>query len=409
MTTRDDEGPLRGVRVADFTWVGAGPFLTKPLADHGAEVIKVESRTRTDVIRSMAPFAGGVPGVNRSGYFANRNSSKRSICLDLRHPVGRELALRLIAASDIVANNFTPGTMERLGLGYRAACAVRPDVIYLDMPMQGVSGPHRDFRGYGLSIAAAGGLLGLSGYPDRAPVGTGTNYPDHVPNPLHGAIAVLAALRQRRRTGRGQYIELAQLESTVNSIGPAILAAGAGLDVRRAGNADEVAAPHGVYRCAGEDRWCAIAVVTDEQWRGLVRVLGYPDWARSPELCTGDGRRAAGALLDKALGEAVRDRDAGELADALAAAGVPASAVNDAADLLHRDPQLAARKHWVTLRHAEMGESVYDGIPYRLSATPGRLRSPAPLLGAHTRAVCTELLGLTGAEYDRLREQGVIG
>jgi benzylsuccinate CoA-transferase BbsF subunit len=407
MTAHD--GPLHEVRVADFTWVGAGPFMTKPLADHGAEVIKVESRTRTDVIRSMAPFAGGVPGVNRSGYFANRNSSKKSICLDLRHPVGRELALRLIAASDVVANNFTPGTMDRLGLGYQAASGVRPDVIYLDMPMQGMTGPHRDFRGYGLSIAAAGGLLGLSGYADRPPVGTGTNYPDHVPNPLHATIAVLAALRQRRRTGRGQYIELAQLESTINAIGPAILASAAGQDVRRAGNADDVAAPHGVYQCAGDDRWCAIAVTTEAQWRGLADVLGRPDWATDPRLATADGRRALRGPLDAALGDAVAAWDAEKLADALTGAGVPAAPVNDAAALLHRDPQLSARRHWVTLHHPEMGDCVYDGIPYRLSATPGRLRSPAPLLGADTRAVCTELLGLTGTDYDRLREQGVIG
>ena len=219
---------MTGIRVADFSWVGAGPFLTKPLADHGADVVKVESRTRVDPIRSMAPFRDGVKGADRSGYFANRNSSKRSICLDLKHPRGRELALRLIEVSDVVVNNFSPGTMDRLGLGYDASRAVRPDVIYLEMPMLGTEGPHRDCRGYGLTIAAAGGLLGLTGYEDAPPVGTGTNYPDHVPNPLHGAIAVLAALRKRRMTGQGEYIELAQLESTINAIGPAIVAAAGG-------------------------------------------------------------------------------------------------------------------------------------------------------------------------------------
>lgn len=400
--------PLRGVRVTDFTWVGAGPFTTKPLADHGAEVIKVESRTRTDVIRRMAPFRDGVPGVNRSGYFANRNTSKKSICLDLRHPVGRELALRLIGASDIVANNFRPGTMDRLGLGYAAARAVRPDVIYLDMPMQGVVGPHAGFRGYGLSIGAVGGLLGLSGYPDRPPVGTGTNYPDHVPNPLHAAIALLAALRHRRRTGRGCHIELAQLESTVNAIGPAIVAAAAGVEVRRAGNTDEHAVPHGVYPCSGEDRWCAIAVTTDAQWAALVGVLGEPEWATRDELRTAEGRCAAGTALDKSLEQSTVEWRAEELADALCARGVPAAPVQHADDLLC-DPQLTARGHWVRLQHPEMGKSVYDGIPYRLSANPGQLRSPAPLLGADTRSVCCDLLGVTSAEYTDLCEQGVIG
>ncbi|WP_191248027.1 CaiB/BaiF CoA transferase family protein [Amycolatopsis deserti] len=398
-------GPLAGIRIADFTWVGAGPFLTKPLADHGAEVIKVESRTRTDVIRDMPPFADGVRGINRSGYFANRNSSKKSICLDLKARDGHRLALRLIAVSDVVVSNFTPGTMDRLGLGYRAACAVRPDVIYLEMPMQGASGPHRDFRGYGLSIAAAGGLFGLSGYPDRPPVGTGTNYPDHVPNPLHGAIAVLAALRHRRRTGRGQYIELAQLESTVNLIGPAVVAAAAGEDVTRRGNADDWAAPHGVYPCAGEDRWCAIAVQDDEQWSALVTVLGLPS---EPGFATAAQRRRAPGL-DEWISAATRGWDRDKLADALADAGVPAAGVNDARDLIETDPQLRARGHWVRLRHPEMGDCLYDGLPYRLSRTPGRPRSAAPLLGADTREVCTRLLGVADTEYDQLERTGVIG
>ena len=399
--------PLDGVRIADFSWVGAGPFLTKPLADHGAEVIKIESRVRTDVIRSMPPFRDGVPGPDRSGYFADRNSSKRSICLDLRDPAARELALRLIAVSDVVVNNFTPGTMDRLGLGYGAARAVRPDVVYLEMPMQGGSGPHRDFRGYGLSIAAAGGLFGLSGYPDLPPVGTGTNYPDHVPNPLHGAIAVLAALLRRRRTGLGCYIELAQLESTANVIGPALVAAAAGHEIERAGNDDPVAAPHGVYPCAGQDRWCAVSVTGDEQWRALVRVLGSPEWAA--DFATPDARRAGRDRLDSLIGSATRDWKGPDLADALTVAGVPAAPVQDAADLLERDPQLAARGHFVRLQHPVMGESVYSGIPYRLSRTPGRLRSPAPLLGADTHDVCTRLLGLDEAGYRRLSETGAIG
>jgi benzylsuccinate CoA-transferase BbsF subunit len=399
--------PLDGLRIADFSWVGAGPFLTKPLADHGAEVIKIESRVRTDVIRSMPPFRDGVPGVDRSGYFADRNSSKRSICLDLRDQAARDLALRLIAVSDVVVNNFTPGTMDRLGLGYAAARAVRPDIVYLEMPMQGGSGPHRDFRGYGLSIGAAGGLFGLSGYPDLPPVGTGTNYPDHVPNPLHGAIAVLAALLRRRRTGQGGYIELAQLESTANVIGPALIAAAAGHPVERAGNDDPLAAPHGVYPCAGEDRWCAIAVTGDAQWSALVRVLGSPGWAAA--FATPDARRAGRDRLDALLASLTRDWKGPDLADALTAAGVPAAPVQNAADLLERDPQLAARGHAVRLDHPVMGESVYSGIPYRLSRTPGRLRSPAPLLGADTHDVCTRLLGLDEADYRRLSGTGAIG
>ncbi|MFD7433082.1 CaiB/BaiF CoA transferase family protein [Streptomyces sp. NPDC059861] len=400
--------PLDGIRVADFTWVGAGPFLTKPLADHGADVIKIESRTRTDPIRSMAPFRDGSPGTDRSGYFANRNTSKRSVCLDLKDPRGRDLALELIARSDVVANNFTPGTMDRLGLGYQDVLEVRPDVVYLDMPMQGNAGPHRDFRGYGLTIAAAGGLLGLTGHFGRPPVGTGTNYPDHVPNPLHAAVAVLAALRRRRRTGEGQYIELAQLESTVNVVGPALLAAAAGLPTGRSGNEDTVAAPHGVYPCAGEDRWCALSITTDDHWTALTETLGHPGWASRPGFATAEGRRAARQELDEAVASATAARPADELAEALTAAGVPAAVVSDAGQVL-ADPQLNARGHWVVLDHPEMGPSVYDNIPYRLSATPGALRGPAPLLGADTRAVCVGLLGLDPDTYEHLAEEGVVG
>lgn len=402
-------GPLTGVRVADFSWVGAGPFTTKPLADHGADVIKVESRTRTDPIRSMPPFRDGVPGVDRSGYFADRNSSKRSICVDLRRDEGRELALKLIAISDVVIDNFTPGTMDRLGLGYADAVRVRPDVIYLEMPMQGATGPHRDFRGYGLSIGAASGIFGLTGEPDRPPAGTGTNYPDHVPNPLHGAVAVLAALLRRRRTGQGCYIELAQLESTANAIGPALVAVAAGHRVERAGNTDPVAAPHGVYPCAGPDRWIALAVRTDREWRGLSQVLARPGWGRDPAFATAARRRARRTELDAAIGQVTREWEAEKLADALAEVGVPASPVQDADDLLHRDPQLRARGHFVRLDHPVMGRSVYSGIPYRLSSTPGHLRSPAPLLGADTHDVCTELLGVSEPEYARLAKEGVVG
>jgi benzylsuccinate CoA-transferase BbsF subunit len=400
---------LNGIRVADFSWVGAGPFLTKPLADHGADVVKVESRTRVDPIRSMAPFRDGVKGIERSGYFANRNTSKRSICLDLKHSRGRDLALRLIEVSDVVVNNFSPGTMDRLGLGYEAARAVRPDVVYLEMPMMGTEGPHRDCRGYGLTIAAAGGLLGLTGYPDRPPVGTGTNYPDHVPNPLHGAVAVLAALRKRRRTGQGEYIELAQLESTINAIGPAVVAAAHGETVGPAGNDDDIAAPHGVYPCAGTDRWCAVAVVGDEQWAATRLVLSTVNWADYPEFDTVEGRRRARPTLNRLVAQATGGWDAGRMAAELTARGVAASPVQHADDLVRDDAQLRARQHWITLDHPVMGPSLYDGAPYRLSETPGRLRTPAPLLGADSRAVCTQLLGLPDQTYDALEQQGVVG
>lgn len=391
------QGPLRGVRIADFTWVGAGPFLTKPFGDHGADVIKIESRAHTDPIRSMRPFRDGVPGLDRSGYFANRNSSKRSICLDLKDPRGLDLARRLIAQSDVIANNFSAGTMAALGLGYDEVRKFNPGIVYLDMPMQGADGPHSGYRGFGLTIGALGGFLDSTGWPDRPPLGTGTNFPDHVPNPLHGAIAVLAALRKRRVTGEGEYIELSQLESTVNAIGPAVLESQlTGVASVRRGNADPRFLVHGVFPAAGNDRWIALAVRDSAQLKGLHSVLDGLPVDGSP------------AILDDAIARATSTRDRMELVSALRRAGIFVSPVNDSADLL-ADPQLGARGHWVTLDHPEMGPSVYDAPPYRLSRTPGGLRSPAPLLGADTRDVCVDLLGLSTQDYEKWRDEGIIG
>jgi benzylsuccinate CoA-transferase BbsF subunit len=392
-------GTLDGIRIIDFTWVGAGPFLTKPLADQGADVIKIESKTRTDPIRSMSPFAGGIRGVDRSGYFANRNSSKRSICLDLKSATGKDIAMELIAGSDVVANNYTPDTLDRLGLGYEDAIQSRADIIYLEMPMNGSTGPYSSHRGYGLTIAAAGGFLELSGYPDRPPVGTGTNYPDHVPNPLHGAIAVLAALRHRDQTGEGQRIELAQLPSTANVIGPALIAAALGQAEERTGNDDSAALWQGVVQTKGDDRWCAITLTDLQEVAWLSQVLHLEDFANrtwtKDEL--GQHIRAASASWVAA-----------DLANALAACGIAASPVNDAKDLLC-DVQLAARNHWVTLNHPEMGPTIYDAPPYRSESTSPDLRSPAPLLGGDTWDVCEEILGMKRKEFDRLTAEGVFG
>ncbi|CAN5409866.1 CaiB/BaiF CoA-transferase family protein [soil metagenome] len=393
-------GVLSGIRIVDFTWVGAGPFLTKPLADQGADVIKIESSTRTDPIRSMSPFARGVRGVNRSGYFANRNSSKRSITLDLKSDAGKQIALDLIEDSDVVANNFTPHTLDRLGLGYRDAQARRADIIYLEMPMNGSTGPYSGHRGYGLTIAAAGGFLELSGYPDRPPVGTGTNYPDHVPNPLHGAIAVLAALHHRDRTGEGQHIELAQLASTANVIGPALVAAELAEPETRTGNKDPGVLWQDVVPTLGEDRWCAITIRDEVDLGTLAKILDLPDTA----LSTTHGADTIAELISAAT----RGRDNVDLASELCQAGVAASPVHDARDLL-TDPQLTHRRHWVTLEHPEMGPTVYDAPPYRSAGTSAALRGPAPLLGADTWAVCRDVLGMSRDRFDELHARGVFG
>ena len=403
------KGILAGLRVADFCWIGAGSYTTKILGDLGADVIKIESSARLDSLRLAGPYRDGKAGVNRSGYFADRNTSKRGITVDMKHPKSLALMQRLIERSDIVANNFAAGVMEKFGLGPEDCARIRPDVIYLAMSMQGSQGPQRDFRGTGSSIAALTGIQALSGLPDRVPAGTGTNYPDHLPNPCHAAFALLAALRHRRRTGQGQYIDFAQTEPMLALMGPTFLdlTVNGRLQDRR-GNDHPWAAPHGVYPCRGDDRWIAITVMDDAQWAALVDAMGRPEWACETRWATQPSRWHARAELDAQLARWTTNQEAGPLMLALQAVGVPAGAVQDARDVTRTDPQLAHRGHWVRLPHAEMGESIYNNLPFRLSRGEVRPTRPAPLLGEHTDEVLSELLELAPDEIAALHEQGVL-
>lgn len=401
--------PLHGVRVADFTWIGAGSFTTKLLADHGADVIKIESRGRMDSLRSTRPYKDGVPGINRSGYFADRNSSKRSITLNLKTEAGKDLARRLIATSDIVANNFTPGTMEKFGLGYHDVRQIKTDIIYIAMSMQGADGPEHKYLGYGLTMGALTGLQFLSGLPDHEPAGTGTNFSDHIPNPCHAAFAILAALRHRRRTGEGQYIDVAQTEPTIALLGPTMVDCSANNRIQeRSGNERAPRALHGVFQCHGTDRWIAISAWQDESWAALCAVLGDPPFARAPELSSAEGRWAKRREIEAGIASIVRYWEAEALMSALQRAGVAAGVVRTAADIVDEDPQLQHRRHWVKLQHPEMGVSVYNAPPFRISGMHATPVAPAPLLSQHTDEVLTEILGLEPAEVEDLRREDVL-
>jgi len=398
--------PLAGIRVADFTWIGAGSYTTKLLADFGADIIKIETSTHLDTLRETAPFRDGMAGVNRSGYFADRNASKRSMTLNLKHPKAAALARRLIAKCDIVANNFTPGTMDRLGLGYNDIKAIKRDIIYLSMSMQGGTGPHAGYVGFGLTIGALAGLHHLSGPVERPPAGTATNYPDHVPNPCHAAFALLAALFHRRKTGEGQYIDFAQTEPTIDLLSTAVIDYTVnGRVAERNGNRQPDAIVHGVYRCKGEDRWIAISAYEDAQWQALVAVLQLPPSLR--DWCDAGTREQYADELDALLGTYTVRHDARELMTTLQAHGVAAGMVQNARDLVEDDPQLKHRAHWVTLQHPEMGACLYNSPPAQLGETPAHLSRPAPLLGQHTREICCDLLELDDVEYAQFDREGV--
>jgi benzylsuccinate CoA-transferase BbsF subunit len=397
------------LRVLDFCWVGAGAFVTRLLADLGADVIKVESRAHPDNLRLSGPHKSGAKPLEGSGYFASRNTNKKSIALNMGHPQARALAKRLAAQCSVVTNNFRPGVMERWGLGYEDLSAVDPALIYLAMPMQGSHGPHQSYIGFGSTIAAISGLVEMSGSPDRAPIGTGTHYPDHVPNPGHALVGLLAAIFHRARTGEGQYIELAQLESTVNLLGPSILGyAASGALARRSGNRRNGSVPCGVFPCAGDDVWCAIEIENDRTWQALAETLGRPQWMIDPSFDTLAGRSAGIDAIEEKLAQETRARNAEELVARLQARGVASSVVETSRDVME-DRQLNARGYWREIDHAEMGRITVNVPPF-FSTHEDRKRepSPPPLLGEQTREIATTLLGLSQSECTRLMNEQVL-
>lgn len=401
--------PLAGIRVLDFCWVGAGALVTQLLAEHGAEVIKVESRARPDNLRVAPPYRDDVEDLDGSGYFASRNANKKSFALNMRHPDAPAIARALADHSSIVTSNFRPGVLDRWGLSYDVLSEKNPSLIYLTMPMQGETGPHASFVGFGSTIAALAGLVYLSGAPNRTPVGTGTHYPDHVPNPGHALVALLGAIYRRRRTGEGARIELAQLESTVNVLGPAVTAAAAGgRHAERTGNRVSDAAPRGVFPCRGEDRWCAISVRSEAEWRAVARVLDRPQWLADERFATLSSRKAHEDELEADVAAATSAWEPWQLMDALQREHVPAAVVETTADLLDVDPHLAARGFWHRLDHPVMGRVVANGLPFRSTTSPTGPTSPAPLLGEHTWDIAGSLLDMDRDEFDRLTDSGVL-
>ncbi len=399
---------FEGVHVLDFSWVGVGPITTKYLADNGAEVIRIESAARPDVLRIGPPWKDGRPGINHSQFFASFNTSKKSVTLDLNQPKARELVLRLVPWADVIGESFTPKAMRKWGMDYEQLRKIKPELIMFSTCMQGQTGPNAMYPGFGQLAAALSGFYYISGYgpndPPSPPYGA---YSDFVAPRLLGA-AVIAALDYRRRTGKGQYIDMSQYEAALHNLAPAIIdyfATGRVLGPRA--NRSARFAPHGAYRCrdeAGAERWIAIAVVDDQEWRAMLAVLGDP--ACDSKFATPAGRLAHFEALDEFVSRLVRDREAGALTVELQAAGVAAYPVQNCVDL-HQDDNLEAFGFWNWLEHKEMGACVYEGLQHRMSRTPGELRA-APTLGQHTDGVLTGMLGLSAAEIDQLRNERVV-
>ena len=399
---------LRGIRIADFTWAGAGPFCTKVFSDFGAEVIKVESSSRVDPVRSGGPYKDGVPGINRSGYFASRNSCKKSISLDLKSEEGKKLALRLIQESDVVTNNFGPGVMQRLGLGYDDVKKIKPDIIHLSMPMYGQEGPLASLLGVGMTISAVSGLLWLTAYGPNDPVGPGTHFPDHAANPYHAAFAILGALRYRRQTGRGMRIDLAQVESTINFVGPAVVEYGTtGQEPVQTGNRSVADAPHNLFKCSGDDAWCAIAVQDNDQWLALATVMQNTELLQDQTLHNSENRLKRIDDIEARVASWVATQTAADVVQILQQAGVPSSIVARSKDLLTDNPHLAERGYWQQIDHPEVGETTFTSPPYLIDGKRLELKRP-PLIGEHTEMVLRDILGCDTQEIARLKAEGIL-
>ena len=400
--------PLEGLKVVDFSWVFTGPIVTKFLGDHGAEIIKIESATRPDGTRVFTPIKPGAVGLNSSGVFANYNSSKYSMNINLREPRGVEIVKRLVERADIVLETFGPGVMKRRGLDYDELKKVKPDIIMLSMSMVGQYGPHSQQPSFGQVLQATNGFVHLLGWPDRAPSLPVAAYTDFIA-PWYVLIALMGALDYLRRTGKGQYIDLAMLEASVHPASPVVMDYTVnGRIQNRMGNRCPGAAPHGVYPCKGHQRWCAIAVFSDDEWQALCQGMGNPEWTKSPKFDTLPRRTENIEELDNLMGEWTRDQTPEEIMAKLQAVGVAAGVVQTGEDLVDHDLQLRHRHHFVELEHAEMGLHLSERPPFRLSKTPSEPQRPFPSFGEHTEYVCKEILGMADEDFAELIGAGVL-
>ncbi len=408
--------PLQNFRVVDFGTAWAGPMAAGLLADLGAQVVKVESRVRLDGLRLGRPMIGDdIAGGDRGLWpelqpaFHSLNRNKLGITLDLKTPRGLELVRELISCSDVVTNNFSPGVLERLGLDYPALRQLRPDIILMSMPAVGETGPLRDTLAYAPIIQALSGMMSLVGYADEERLVGELQAPwSDAVAAVHGALAAVAALWRRQRTGQGQFVEVSQLEATTAMLGEALLGCQmTGQAPAPQGNDDPEFAPHNNYPCAGDDKWVAIAIRTDTEWRALGEALGSPAWAQDRRFDGKPGRWEHRRELDRLLAAWTRQREAQEVTELLQAHGVAAMPVmNIEAQFL--DPHWQGRQAFADVEHPKAGAEWLYGMPWLLGRTPGGVRTPAPLLGQHNEYVLGQLLGLSAQELGRLAEQQVV-
>ncbi|SMB22676.1 putative Succinyl-CoA:(R)-benzylsuccinate CoA-transferase subunit BbsF [Sterolibacterium denitrificans] len=400
--------PLKGIRVVNFGWVWAGPVVGQTLAFLGAEVYKIESRARVDLTRFLPPFAEGIPDHNRSLSNHACWAGNGSVSLNLKEPEALQLVKELIAESDVVVENFGPGVMERLGLGYAELKKLKQDIILFSMPGAGLTGPLKDLRSYGLSLTSTTGLDSMVGYKGEGPIPMENAYSDPYAG-IFGSFAIITALNHRRNSGEGQHIDFSQQEAVMQMVGPAYMDYQLnGRSGTPKGNEHPLGtvAPHGVFPCKGDDRWISIVVRTDEEWQQLLNALEHPEWLKVSEFATREGRLKSIDSLHKLLADWTAQHDDRELAAHLQKHGVAAAPVLNVADLL-RDPHYQARQTFVEVTHPLGFKETLYGPYVKFSASQPTVR-PGPMIGQDNEHVFKHILGMSAERYDDLVKRQII-
>jgi crotonobetainyl-CoA:carnitine CoA-transferase CaiB-like acyl-CoA transferase len=393
--------PLADVKILDLMWVMAGPAGTRILADYGATIVRVESQRRIDTARTLQPFLNRKPGPDNSALFQNLNAGKYGIALDLTKEAGREVVRDLVRWADVVTESFSPRAMKGWGLDYESLRKIKPDIIMISSCLMGQTGPWSQFAGFGNLAAAISGFFNLVSWPDRPPAGPFSAYTDYVA-PRFTAIAILAALEHRRRTGQGQYIDQSQAEATLHLLTPALLDYTVNGRVQgKMGNRDLEMAPHGVYPAAGEDRWITLAVQTDQQWRDLCLAMDKAELIDDPRFATPQARLAHQHELDDIVSAWTRTQDRFAMEDLLQSRGIAAGAVRTLHEL-EQDPQLQHRKHFVKLEHGKLGTITVEGSRFRMSRTPAEIKCAAPTWGRDNQYVLEQILGYSEEKITQL-------
>ena len=400
-------GVLSGYRVLDFGWVLAGALPGMVLADMGAEVIKVETRQRLDYMRLGRPIVGDQPDPEQNPMFHNVNRGKLSVTLNVAEPDAVELVQRLVARCDVVIENFSPGVMDRLGLGYEVLRAIKSDIIMASISSTGQEGPLRDLRAYAPSIGSLSGLDSTMGYEGGGPLGLKHAFGD-ICGALHAVFAIASALFHRSRTGQGQYIDVSMLRATVVTQGVGLMErALTGRSLQPRGNYDPTMAPYGNYPCAGDDTWVSIAVGSEVEWQSLVQAMGSPSWAGDDRFGSQYRRQRHRRELDALVSQWTIQHEPDAATELLQSHGVAAAPVLGAEERLFH-PHFMERGLYSDTEHPALGAEPVFNLMWNLSKSPSRVRRHAPLLGEHNREVLCGYLGLGEAELTELEERRVV-